>query len=68
MIEVVSIRFKNRGKSYSFAPNGLEIKTGDRVVVETSKGLELAECSRGNHWVEETAVVQPLRPVARVAI
>ena len=67
MIEVVSIRFKNRGKSYSFAPNGLEIRTGDRVVVETSKGLELADCSRGNHWVEETAVVQPLRPVARVA-
>ncbi len=67
MIEVVSIRFKNRGKSYSFAPNGLEIATGDRVVVETAKGLELAECSRGNHWVEETAVVQPLRPVARVA-
>ena len=67
MIEVVSIRFKNRGKSYSFAPNGLEVNTGDRVVVETAKGLELAECSRGNHMVEDTAVIQPLRPVARVA-
>ena len=67
MIEVVSIRFKNRGKSYSFAPNGLEIHTGERVIVETAKGLEIADCSRGNHWVEETAVVQPLRPVARVA-
>ena len=67
MIEVVSIRFKNRGKSYSFAPNGLEIGTGEKVIVETSKGLEIADCSRGNHWVEETAVVQPLRPVARIA-
>ena len=67
MIEIVSIRFKNRGKSYSFSPNSLEIKAGDRVVVETAKGLELAECSRGNHMVEETAVIQPLRPVARVA-
>ena len=67
MIEVVSIRFKNRGKSYSFAPNGLEIATGDKVIVETAKGLELADRSRGNHWVEDTAVVQPLRPVARVA-
>ncbi len=67
MIEVVSIRFKNRGKSYTFAPNGLDIKTGDRVIVETSKGLEIAECSRGNHPVEETSVVQPLRPVARIA-
>ena len=67
MIEVVSIRFKNRGKSYTFAPNGLNIKTGDRVIVETSKGLEIAECSHGNHTVEDTAVVQPLRPVARIA-
>ena len=67
MIEVVSIRFKNRGKSYTFAPNGLNIKTGDRVIVETAKGLEIAECSHGNHTVEDTAVVQPLRPVARIA-
>jgi cell fate regulator YaaT (PSP1 superfamily) len=67
LIEVVSIRFKNRGKSYTFAPNGLNIRTGDRVIVETAKGLEIAECSHGNHTVEDTAVVQPLRPVARIA-
>ncbi len=67
MIDVVSIKFKNRGKCYFFAPNGLDIKTGDKVIVETSKGLEIADCSRGNHPVEDTAVVQPLRPVVRIA-
>ena len=67
MIEVVSIKFKNRGKSYFFSPNGLQIQSGDRVIVETAKGLEIADCSHGNHLVEETAVVLPLRPVARVA-
>ena len=67
MIEVVSIKFKNRGKSYFFAPNDLQLKTGDRVIVETAKGLEIADCSHGNHFVEETAVVLPLRPVVRVA-
>lgn len=67
MLEVVSIKFKNRGKSYYFAPNNLQIKTGDKVIVETAKGLEIADCSRGNHPVEETAVVQPLRAVARLA-
>ncbi len=67
MIEVVSIKFKNRGKAYSFDPCGLSIKTGDRLVVETAKGLELADCSHGNHEVEESAVVQPLRPVIRIA-
>ena len=67
MIEVVSIKFKNRGKIYYFDPHGLEVKTGDKLVVETAKGLELADCSWGNHHVEETTVVQPLRPVLRVA-
>ena len=67
MIEVVSIKFKNRGKIYYFDPRGLDVKTGDKLVVETAKGLELADCSWGNHHVEETAVVQPLRPVLRVA-
>ena len=67
MIEVVSIKFKNRGKCYIFAPNGLQIRSGDKVIVETSKGLEIADCCHGNHTVEDTAVVQPLRGVVRVA-
>ena len=67
MIEVVSIKFKNRGKCYFFAPNGLQIRSGDRVVVETAKGLEIADCCHGNHMVEDTAVVQPLRGVVRLA-
>ena len=67
MVDVVSIKFKNRGKSYYFSPNHLDIRTGDKVIVETSKGLEIADCIRGNHPVEDKAVVQPLRPVARIA-
>ena len=67
MTEVVSVKFKNRGKSYYFDPNGKTIKSGEQVIVETSKGLEIADCSRGNHAVEDTAVVQPLRPVVRIA-
>ncbi len=67
MIDVVSIKFKNRGKSYFFAPNGLSLKSGDKVIVETSKGMEIADCVRGNHAVMDESVVQPLRPVLRVA-
>ena len=67
MIEVVSIKFKNRGKSYFFAPNGLNLKSGDKVIVETSKGMEIADCVRGNHSVMDESVVQPLRPVLRIA-
>ena len=67
LIEVISVKFKNKGKSYFFSPNGLQIRSGERVIVETSKGLEIADCCRGNHAVEETAVVQPLRGVVRRA-
>lgn len=67
MTEVISVKFKNRGKSYFFAPNGKDVKSGQQVIVETSKGLEMADCVRGNHMVEDTAVVPPLRPVIRIA-
>ena len=67
MAEVVSIKFRNRGKMYYFDPDGLSVKEGDLVVVETSKGLELGDVVKGNHEVDDGKVVQPLRPVARVA-
>lgn len=67
MTEVVSIKFRNRGKCYFFDPGQLNIKSGDKVIVETSKGLEIADCCRGNHAVPDTSVVQPLRPVVRIA-
>ena len=67
MINVVSIKFKNRGKCYFFDPHSLNVKSGDKVIVETAKGLEIADCCRGNHAVPEESVVQPLRPVVRIA-
>ncbi len=67
MTEVVSIKFRNRGKCYYFDPAGVELKTGDQAVVETSKGLEIGTVIQGNHQVEDGQVVQPLRPVARAA-
>ena len=67
MTEVISIRFRGKGKAYFFASNGIHAKPGDKLVVETSKGMELGECAEGNHMVEDNAVVQPLRPVIRAA-
>jgi len=64
---VVSVKFKGRGKAYFFDPNGLEVAEGNRVVVETSKGLELADCVKGNHEVTDERIVPPLRPVVRIA-
>lgn len=67
MTEVVSIKFKSGGKNYYFDPAGRKIETGEKLIVETSNGLEMAECTRGNHSVEDDALIRPLRPVVRIA-
>ena len=67
LTEVVSVKFKDRGKSYYFAPGELRFRTGDAVVVETAKGLELGRCHKGNHFVSDERVVSPLRAVVRAA-
>lgn len=67
MTEVVSVRFKSRGKLYYFSPNGIQIPDNTQVVVETSKGLELGECAYGNFWVEDERIIPPIRPVIRIA-
>ena len=67
MTEVVSVKFKNRGKTYYFAAAGNTVEIGQNVIVETSKGLEFAQCVMGNHFVPDEKVIPPIRPVVRVA-
>lgn len=67
MTEVISVRFKNKGKVYYFDPNGVKAERGDDLIVETAKGLEYAECAMENHEVDSALVIPPLRPVVRVA-
>ena len=67
MTEVISIKFRGRGKTYYFDPAGVTARAGDTLVVETSKGMELGECVKGNHMVGDGDCVQPLRPVVRRA-
>ena len=67
MTEVVSVKFKNRGKTYYFAAGGNTVEVGQDVIVETSKGLEFAQCVMGNHYVPDEKVIPPILPVIRVA-
>ena len=67
MVEIISIRFKNGGKEYYFNPNGEQFQVGEGVIVETSRGMEFAQCVRGNSMVEELELTAPLRPVVRKA-
>lgn len=67
MTEVISVKFSNRGKSYFFDPNGIAAKPGDKLIVETSKGLDICECALPSHYVLDESIIAPLRPVIRVA-
>ena len=67
MVEIISIRFKNGGKEYYFNPNGVQFQVGDGVIVETTRGVEYAQCVRGNRQVDEMDLTAPLRPVVRKA-
>ena len=67
MAEVISIRFRGGSKNYYFDPQGLQVEPGTYVVVETAQGMEYACCVEGNHQVPDQCVVQPLRPVVRIA-
>jgi cell fate regulator YaaT (PSP1 superfamily) len=67
LTEVISVRFVTRGQKYFFDPGDIDVKVGDRVIVETAKGLDVATCVEGRHLVEDDRVVLPLRPVSRIA-
>ena len=67
MTEIIAVRFKSGGKEYYFDPKGLTVQPGDPVILETAKGPEFGTCCRGNTMVEDDQVVQPLRPILRLA-
>ena len=65
--EIVGIRFKSGGKIYYFDPNGMKIAYGEKVIVETARGLEFGICDIVNRTVTEREIVLPLRTVVRRA-
>lgn len=66
-VEVVGVRFKKAGKVYYFAPGDFKLHLGDAAIVETARGHELGDIACGNRMVREKDIVQPLRPVIRIA-
>jgi cell fate regulator YaaT (PSP1 superfamily) len=67
MANVVGIRFRRAGKIYHFSPGSLEMKKGDKVVVETSRGVEFGEIVVPPHDETDDKIIQPLKEVIRMA-
>lgn len=67
MVKVIGVRFRTAGKVYFFDPLQFEIKRGDNVIVETARGIEFGTVVSDIREMEEDSVVQPLKPVLRLA-
>ena len=67
MIKVVGIRFQKAGKIYYFDPCEFELETGMHAIVETARGVELGTVLIPPKEVEDEKVIQPLKPVLRIA-
>ena len=67
MVKVIGVRFRTAGKVYFFDPLDFEIKRGNNVIVETARGIEFGKVMGGVTEVEDDKVIQPLKPVIRIA-
>lgn len=67
MVKVIGVRFRTAGKIYFFSPLDFEVHTGDHVIVETARGVEYGTVVIAPKDIEEDKVIQPLKPVMRVA-
>ena len=67
MKKVISVRFKDNGKTYYFDPADTPIQTGDYVIVETARGVECGEVVQGVKEIADSAVPKTLKPITRMA-
>ncbi len=65
---VVGLQFEPVTKVYHFDPNGLlDLMSQDYVIVNTAKGLEIAQVVEPPHHIEEREVVGEMKSVLRRA-
>lgn len=67
MARIIGVRFRTAGKIYYFDPLRFSVKRGDHVIVETARGVEYGTVVGDPREVDDKKVVQPLKPVLRVA-
>ena len=56
MAEIIGVRFKSAGKVYYFDPADLQFSRGDRVIVETARGIECGEVAMDNRKISDEEI------------
>jgi len=65
-MKIIGVRFKAGGKIYYFDPANFDIKQGEKVIVETSRGVECGDVVLVDREVEENPA-NPIKPIIRIA-
>ena len=65
--EIVGINFREAGKIYYFSPCGIALELGDRVIVETSRGVEIGTVKVTPKMVDPSEIIPPLKKINRKA-
>ena len=66
-VEIVGVNIREAGKIYFFSPDGLKLSVGERVIVETSRGVEMGTVKVANKIISSSEIGSPLKPVTRSA-
>ena len=67
MYSVIGIEFSNSNRIYYFDPNGIEVSKGDKIIVETERGVQLGIVRKEKEEISSEKLVTPLKPIVRKA-
>jgi cell fate regulator YaaT (PSP1 superfamily) len=66
-LKAIKIRFKPVGKRYFFGCEGFNLHDGDKVIVNTIRGIELGYCVGEPFELEQKNLTSELKDVVRIA-
>lgn len=67
MLKIIGVRFKSVGKIYYFDPQDAELQIGDKVIVETARGVECGEVVMTDREIDEKNFKNPIKPIIKKA-
>ena len=65
--EIIGINFREAGKIYYFAPGKTKFSVGEKVIVDTSRGVEIGTVKIPNKLISSSEIVTPLKEISRKA-
>lgn len=66
-MKLIGVKFSDTNKIYYFGPKDLKLVKGDKVIVETEKGIQFAESATNIYEVDENKIQFVVKDVLRKA-